>query len=178
MKIVRLTSPLPDVLRLSSPSRRLRYGRRLALFPRPYLTLNMCTLSFILSLALLPHLSPLLTSPTVSFPGSRLWSLPIICNPTFLFPSQRLYVAEPEAASPSSAESRTLRSLIFPSAPPSPLGKPLDSLHLQNHLRSFVGQKRLNSLALLSIENKPLEKVDTDDIVKSFALSKSRKCVT
>ena len=49
---------------------------------------------------------------------------------------------------------------------------------VKNHLRSFVGQKRLNSLALLSIENKPLEKVDTDDIVKSFALSKSRKCVT
>ena len=32
-------------------------------------------------------------------------------------------------------------------------------------------------LALLSIENKLLEKIDTDDITKSFALSKSRKYV-
>ena len=47
---------------------------------------------------------------------------------------------------------------------------------VKNQLRSSMGQKRLNSLALLCIQNELLEKVDTDDI-KSFALSKSRKCV-
>ena len=40
-----------------------------------------------------------------------------------------------------------------------------------------MGQKRLNSLALLCIENELLEKIDTDDIIKSFALYKSKKCV-
>ena len=48
---------------------------------------------------------------------------------------------------------------------------------VKNQLRSSMGQKRLNSLALLCIENEFLEKIDTDDIIKSFALSKSRKCV-
>ena len=45
------------------------------------------------------------------------------------------------------------------------------------HLHSSMGQKRLNSLALLCIENDILQKIDTDDIIKSFALSKSRKCI-
>ena len=49
----------------------LRYGRRLALLSRPNLTLNMYTLFFALSLALLPHLPPLLISPTVPLPGNR-----------------------------------------------------------------------------------------------------------
>ena len=71
MKIARLTSPLHDVLRLSSPS--LRHGRRLALLSHPSLTLNLCTLFFVLSLVL-PDLPPL---PTVPLPGNRLWSLPI-----------------------------------------------------------------------------------------------------
>ena len=48
---------------------------------------------------------------------------------------------------------------------------------VKNHLRSSMGQKRFNSLALLCIENDILQKIDTDDIIKSFALSKSRKCV-
>ena len=48
---------------------------------------------------------------------------------------------------------------------------------VKNQLRSSMGQKRLNSLSLLCIENELLEKIDTDDIIKSFALSKSRKCV-
>ena len=48
---------------------------------------------------------------------------------------------------------------------------------VKNQLRSFMGQKRLNSLTQLCIENELLEKIDTDDIIKSFALSKSRKCV-
>ena len=48
---------------------------------------------------------------------------------------------------------------------------------VKNQLRSAMGQKRLNSLALLCIENELLEKISTDDIFKSFALSQSRKCV-
>ena len=72
MKIARLTSPLPDVLRLSLP--RLRNGRQLALLSRPNLTLNLYTLFFTLSLALL---SLLQTSPTVPLLGSRLRSSPI-----------------------------------------------------------------------------------------------------
>ena len=45
---------------------------------RPNLTLNLCTLSFALSLALLPHhLPPLLTSQTVPLPESQLRSMPI-----------------------------------------------------------------------------------------------------
>ena len=48
---------------------------------------------------------------------------------------------------------------------------------VKNQLRSSVDQKRLNSLALLCTENELLEKIDTDDIIKSFALSKSRKFV-
>ena len=48
---------------------------------------------------------------------------------------------------------------------------------VKNQLRSSMGQKRLNSLVLLCIEKKLLEKIDTDDIIKSFALSKFRKCV-
>ena len=69
MKIVRLTSPLPDVLRLSSPRPKLRHGRRLALLSYPNLTLNLCTFSFVLLLALLPHLPPLLTTQPFLFQG-------------------------------------------------------------------------------------------------------------
>ena len=108
MKIVRLTSPLPDKLRLSSLRTRLRHGRRLALPSH----LNLCTLSFVLSLAFLPHLSLLLTSPTVPLPESRLWFSSIAWDPTLLSPSQRLCLAEPKATFLSSAEPRALRSLI------------------------------------------------------------------
>ena len=38
-----------------------------------------------------------------------------------------------------------------------------------NQLRSSMGGKRLNFLALLFIENELFEKIDTDDIFKSFA---------
>ena len=48
---------------------------------------------------------------------------------------------------------------------------------VKSQLRSSMGKKRLISLALLCIENELLEKIDTDDIIKSFALSKSKKCV-
>ena len=44
---------------------------------RPNLTLILCTLSFVLLLALLPHLPPILTSPTVPILGTRLRSSPI-----------------------------------------------------------------------------------------------------
>ena len=69
-----LTSPLTDVLRQSSPRPKWRHGRRLALFSRPNLTLNLYALFFALSLTPLP---PLLTSPNTLLPGNRLWSLPI-----------------------------------------------------------------------------------------------------
>ena len=45
-KIARLTSPLPDALRLSLPRLRLRHGRRLALLFHPNLTVNLFTLFF------------------------------------------------------------------------------------------------------------------------------------
>ena len=48
---------------------------------------------------------------------------------------------------------------------------------VENQLRSSMGQKRLNFLALFCIENELLEKIDINDIIKSFASSKSRKCV-
>ena len=69
MKIARLTSPLPDVPRQSLPRPRLRHGRRPALLFHLNLILNLCTLFFTLSLALLPRLLPLLTSLTVLLPG-------------------------------------------------------------------------------------------------------------
>ena len=72
MKIARFTSQLPDVLRLSLP--RLGHGSRL-LF-RTNQTLNLYTLLFAMLLALLPHLSPLLTSQNVPHPESRIRSLP------------------------------------------------------------------------------------------------------
>ena len=56
---------------------RLRHGRRLAFLFHPNLTLNVYTLFFALSLALLPRLLPHLTSPIVLLPGNRLWSMPL-----------------------------------------------------------------------------------------------------
>ena len=78
MKIARLTSPLLDVPRQSSPRPKLRHGRRFALLSHLGLTLNLCTLFFALSLALFPRLPPLLIFPTVLLPGNRLHSMPII----------------------------------------------------------------------------------------------------
>ena len=84
MKIARLTSPLVDTSHQSLPKPRLRHGRRLALLFHPNLTLNLYSLFFPLSLALLPGLPSLLTSVSVLL-GSRLWSVLITCNTTFLF---------------------------------------------------------------------------------------------
>ena len=106
---------------------RLRHGRRLALLFHPNLTLTLYTLSLILSLALLPRLPPLLTSPTVLLPANRLRSMLLTCDPTFPFLSQRPCVAEPEATSLSSAEPRALRCLTRPFAL---LSLPLNFLRL------------------------------------------------
>ena len=38
-------------------------------------------------------------------------------------------------------------------------------------MRSSVGQRRLNFLALLCIENELLKRIDAHDIIKSFALA-------
>ena len=53
MKIARLTSSLLDAPRQSLPRPRLRHGRRLAFLFHLGLTLNLCTVFFALSLALL-----------------------------------------------------------------------------------------------------------------------------
>ena len=65
MKIARLTSSLLHAPRQSSPRPSLRHGRRLALFSH----LNLYTLFFALSLALLPPSSnfPICSSPRKSF---------------------------------------------------------------------------------------------------------------
>ena len=88
----------------------LGHGRRFALLFYLNLTLYLSTLSFALSLALLPRLPPLLTFLAV-LPGNRLRSMPLTCDLTFPFLSQRPYVAEQEATSLSSAEPRALWSL-------------------------------------------------------------------
>ena len=49
---------------------------------------------------------------------------------------------------------------------------------VKNHMGSFMGQKRLKSLALLCIENELLERINPDDVSKSCALAKSGNCVT
>ena len=119
MKIARLSSPLLDAPRQSSP--RLRHGRRLAVLLPLNQTPKLYTLFFALSLAHLPRLPPLQTSPTVLLPGNRHRSMSLTCDPTFPFLSQRPCAAEPEATSLSSAEPRALRSLTSPSALLSPL---------------------------------------------------------
>ena len=106
---------------------RLKHGRRLALLFHLNLTLNLYTLFFALSLALLPRAPPLLTSLTVLHPGNRFRSTPLTCDLTFPFLSQRLCVAEPEATSLSSAEPRVRRSLTRPFAL---LSLPLNFLRL------------------------------------------------
>ena len=90
MKIARLTSPLLDAPRQSLPRPRLRNGRRPALLFHLNLTLNLYTLFFALSLALLPRIPSFLTFQIVLLPGNRLWSMPLTCDPTFLFLSQWL----------------------------------------------------------------------------------------
>ena len=109
--------------RLSLLKPRLRHDRRHALLSLFILTLNLCILSFVLSLALLLHLSPPLTSPTVPLRRNRLRSLLVTRDSTFLSPTQRPCVTVPEATFPSSDEPRALSSLIRLSAPLSPPAK-------------------------------------------------------
>ena len=85
MKIARLTSPLLDAPRQSSPRPRRRHGRLLALLFHPNLTLNLSTLFFALSLAHLPRLLPFLTFLTVLLPGNRPRSMPLPEIPLFHF---------------------------------------------------------------------------------------------
>ena len=124
MKIARLTSLLLDAPRQSSPSPRLRHGRRLALLSHLGLTLNLYTFSFALSLASLSRLSPLLI---VLLPRNRLQSMQLTCDRTFPFLSQRSCIAEPEVTSLSFAEPRVRWSLTRPSAL---LSLPLNCLRL------------------------------------------------
>ena len=63
----------------------------------PRSNLNLCTLSFVLSLALVPRLPHLLIFLTVLLPGNRLRFMPLTCDLTFPFLSQRPCVAEPDA---------------------------------------------------------------------------------
>lgn len=46
---------------------------------------------------------------------------------------------------------------------------------IKNHLRSSLGQHKLNNLSILSIESDVLEKVDSKEIIEKFAHSKCRK---
>ena len=68
MKIARLTSPLLDTPRQSSPEPGRRHGRRLALLFHLNLTLNLYTLFFALSLAHLPMSSSSPGFPNCSSP--------------------------------------------------------------------------------------------------------------
>ena len=119
IEINRLTSPSPDVLRLSSPRPRLSYGWRLALLSLPNLTLNLCTLSPSLY-CWLPFL--IILSQGIGFGLCRLPEIPLSC-----LPAKGSFRAEPEVTFPSSAEPRALRSLTRPFATPSP---PLNFLWL------------------------------------------------
>ena len=75
--------------------------------------LNQSILSFVLSLALLPHhLPPLLTFPTVLLPRSRHRTTRSIGYLTFLSLAQRPCIAESEANCPSSNGSHTSSNLI------------------------------------------------------------------
>lgn len=46
---------------------------------------------------------------------------------------------------------------------------------IKNHLRSTMGQERLSSLSLLSIESDLVRDMDFDDLINSFAARKARK---
>ena len=142
IKVVRPTSLLTDLPHLLLPKPRLRHRRRLAVLSFQHLILNLCILSFVQSLALLPHLPPLPTSLIVLLPGSRLRLFPTSWDPTFLFFSQKPCVAKPEATFLSSTEPRGLRGLIRFSAPSSP---PLNFSRLpQTSLSTAIGPDKVS----------------------------------
>jgi len=47
---------------------------------------------------------------------------------------------------------------------------------IKNYLRNTMGQQRLSSLALLSIEAEKAEKMDVSKLIQDFANAKSRRC--
>ena len=99
MKIVWLTSLLRDIPRLSSPKARLRHGWRRAHLSLLNLTLNLCILSFALSLALLSHHNLCLTSQLfffqeVGFGLRRLPGIPLFCVPAKDLKRARGYLSE------------------------------------------------------------------------------------
>ena len=101
MKIARLTSPLLDAPRQSSPRPRMRHGRRLALLFHLNLTLNLYTVFFALSLAHLPRLLPLLSCSSPSESASVYAA----------YLRSHFSVSQPKATSLSSAVPRSLWSL-------------------------------------------------------------------
>ena len=121
MQTDRLTSPLLDAPCQSLPRPRWRHGRRLALLFHLGLTLNLYTLSFALSLALLPRLPPLLIFPNCSSPRELASVYAAYLRFHFSVSQPKAEVAEPEATSLSSAEPRAQRSLTHPLALPSHL---------------------------------------------------------
>ncbi|KAF7643708.1 hypothetical protein LDENG_00234940, partial [Lucifuga dentata] len=46
---------------------------------------------------------------------------------------------------------------------------------IKNELRSIMGQSRLSSLSLMSVESDLVRKIDFDDLVDEFARKKARK---
>ncbi|KYN28699.1 hypothetical protein ALC57_01879 [Trachymyrmex cornetzi] len=46
---------------------------------------------------------------------------------------------------------------------------------IKNYLRSIIGQTRLNSLAILTIEAEILNSLNCDEIIHQFAIKKSRR---
>ena len=134
MKIARLTSPLCDAPGQSLPRPRLRHGRRLAFLFHPNLALNLYTLFFALSLALLPRLPSLLTSPNCSSPrksasvyAAYLRSHFCVFQPKTLRSRARGYLSElrrvtcPEESLPFALLSLPLNFMPLPPASPRPL---------------------------------------------------------
>ena len=109
-----------DTLTRLAPSKvRLRHSRRHAQLSHLNLTLNLSIFSFVLSLAFLPHLPPLLSSFTVPLPASCLGLRQLPEIPLFCF-QPKACVVEPKATSPTSTEPCAPRSLNHSFAPPFP----------------------------------------------------------
>ena len=109
MKIARLTSPLLDVPRQSSPRPRLRHGRRLALLFYPNLALNLYTLFFVLSWF---FFLVFLFYSNCSSPSESASVYAIYLRSHFSVSQPKAMLAESGAIFPRSAEPRALRSLI------------------------------------------------------------------
>ena len=106
MKIVRLTSPHPDMPYLSSPRPRLRYGKATctSLSPKSNPKSVYSLLRSVAGSSSSSSFSP--NSPNSSSPRESTSVFPTTCNSSFRSPSQRLCVADPEDTFPNSAEPR------------------------------------------------------------------------